>query len=123
MKVTTAHYHTPKGNDIHKRGIEPDIKVAMLIQKVGTDDDEQFKTAIATVVGEVKALPIAATPGPLVVASVEEELKILEQQKAQGYSVVKREFIREQDRLYEDITLEKSGDSRKLRLELPYLTN
>ena len=121
MKVTTAHYHTPKGKDIHKLGIEPDVKVAMPIQKVGTDDDEQFKTAMATVLGEVKSLPVTVAPGPMVVASVEDELKILEEQKAQGYSVVKREFVRDQERLYEDITLEKPGDSRKLRLELPYL--
>jgi hypothetical protein len=88
----------------------------MPIQKVGTDDDEQFKTAMATVLGEVRSLPVTVAPGPMVVASVEDELKILEEQKAQGYSVVKREFVRDQERLYEDITLEKPGDSRKLRL-------
>ena len=123
MKVTTAHYHTPKGKDIHKKGIEPDIKVVMPIQKVGTAEDEQFQTAIQTLVGEVKALPVETASGPMVVASVEDELKILDDQKAQGYSVVKREFVREQERLFEDITLEKSGDSRKLRLELPYLNH
>jgi carboxyl-terminal processing protease len=121
MKVTTAHYHTPKGKDIHKLGIEPDIKVAMPIQKVGTEQDEQLKTAIQTVLSEVRALPVAVATGPMVVASVEDELRILDEQKAQGYSVVKREFVREQERLFEEITLEKSGDSRKLRLELPYL--
>lgn len=123
MKVTTAHYHTPKGKDIHKKGIEPDIKIAMPIQKLGTEDDEQYKAALQTLVAEVKALPVATAPGPMVVASVEDELRILEEQKAQGYSVVKREFVREQERLFEDITLEKPGDSRKLRLELPYLNH
>lgn len=118
MKVTTAHYHTPKGKDIHKKGIEPDIAVTMPIQKLGTDDDDQFKTALKAVSDEVKSLPVVEQ-GPMVVASVEDELKILSEQKAQGYSVTKREFVREQDRLYEDITLEKAGELRKLRLELP----
>lgn len=121
MKVTTAHYHTPNGKDIHKLGIEPDIKVAMNIQKVGTEEDDQFKTAMTTAITEVKAQPAAAMPGPMVVASVEDELKIIDAQKAQGYSVTKREFVREQDHLFEEITLEKPGDSRKLRLELPFL--
>lgn len=123
MKVTTAHYHTPNGKDIHKLGIEPDIKVSMNIQKVGTEEDDQFKTAMTTALNEVKAQPAAAAPDPMMVASVEEELKIIEAQKAQGYSVTKREFVREQDHLFEEITLEKVGDSRKLRLELPFLTH
>jgi carboxyl-terminal processing protease len=29
LKLTTAHYYTPSGQLIHKKGIEPDIKVAM----------------------------------------------------------------------------------------------
>ena len=62
-------------------------------------------------------------PGPMVVASVEDELKIIDEQKAQGYSVTKREFVREQDHLFEEITLEKQGEARKLRLELPFLTH
>jgi len=29
LKLTTAHYYTPAGHLIHKKGIEPDVKVAM----------------------------------------------------------------------------------------------
>ncbi|MHC4915524.1 MAG: S41 family peptidase [Planctomycetota bacterium] len=29
LKLTTAHYHTPSGQMIHKKGIEPDIRVVM----------------------------------------------------------------------------------------------
>ncbi|MCH4296141.1 S41 family peptidase [Shewanella sp. 3B26] len=29
IKLTIAHYNTPKGNDIHAKGIEPDIKIAV----------------------------------------------------------------------------------------------
>lgn len=126
MKITTAHYHTPAGSDINKKGIEPDIKVAMPIQKVGTTEDEQLQAAIKEVGDEIAATARTqgnvVTPGANLVASVEDELRILDEQKAQGYSVVKREFVRDQDRLFEDITLVKSGASRTLRLELsPYL--
>lgn len=27
LKITVSHYYTPKGNDIHKKGIEPDVIV------------------------------------------------------------------------------------------------
>ena len=27
MKITTAKYFTPKGNDIHKKGVTPDVEV------------------------------------------------------------------------------------------------
>ena len=119
MKVTTAHYHTPRGADINKLGIEPDVKVVMPIQKLNTDEDEQFKVALKTATDEVKALPVANQPDPNWVASVEDEVRILNEQKAQGFSVTRRSLIREQDRLFEDVTLEKSGAApRTLRLDL-----
>ena len=123
MKVTTAHYHTPSGTDINKLGIEPDVKVAMPIQKVGTDEDEQLKKALELAVGEVKEKDsLSQKSEPLQVASVEDELRILDEHKSQGYTVTKRQLVRDKDNLYEDITLEKAGNSRTLRLELsPYL--
>ncbi|HLD30349.1 MAG TPA: S41 family peptidase, partial [bacterium] len=29
LRLTTAHYYTPKGNLIHEKGIDPDIAVAI----------------------------------------------------------------------------------------------
>ena len=50
LTVTIAKYLTPKGTDIHKNGIEPDIKSEMnekqlksfTIEKLGTDQDTQY---------------------------------------------------------------------------------
>jgi carboxyl-terminal processing protease len=35
LKLTTAHYYTPGGHLIHKKGIEPDIKVEMTMAMLG----------------------------------------------------------------------------------------
>ena len=53
LTVTIAKYLTPKGTDIHKNGIEPDIKSEMnekqlksfTIEKLGTDQDPQYTDA------------------------------------------------------------------------------
>ena len=51
MKLTVAKYYTPKGNDIHKVGIEPDIKMEIsetewkAAQK-NPEKDTQLKKAI-----------------------------------------------------------------------------
>ena len=53
LTVTIAKYLTPKGTDIHKNGIEPDIKSEMnekqlksfTIEKLGTDQDPQYVDA------------------------------------------------------------------------------
>ena len=50
LTVTIAKYLTPKGTDIHKNGIEPDVKSEMnekqlkgfTIEKLGTDQDPQY---------------------------------------------------------------------------------
>ena len=46
VKLTIAQYFTPKGNYIHEKGIEPDIKVPMeelLALKGYTNDSEQAR--------------------------------------------------------------------------------
>ena len=53
LTVTIAKYLTPKGTDIHKNGIEPDIKSEMnekqlksfTIENLGTDQDPQYTDA------------------------------------------------------------------------------
>ena len=53
LTVTIAKYLTPKGTDIHKNGIEPDIKSEMnekqlksfTIEKLGTSQDSQYNDA------------------------------------------------------------------------------
>jgi carboxyl-terminal processing protease len=41
IKLTVAYYYTPKGNLIHKKGIEPDVKVAM--------DEERWEKLAETI--------------------------------------------------------------------------
>jgi carboxyl-terminal processing protease len=55
MAVTIAKYFTPSGRDIHKKGIEPDIKIelteaqmkAMTQDMVGTPNDPQYLRALS----------------------------------------------------------------------------
>jgi carboxyl-terminal processing protease len=47
LKLTIAHFFTPKGNKINKVGVEPDIKVEMEARLVGRGDkDVQLKKAL-----------------------------------------------------------------------------
>ena len=51
IKVTTAHYYTPSGFDLHGKGIEPDVEVE-LDEKLKTqaviapEEDNQLKKAV-----------------------------------------------------------------------------
>jgi len=45
LKYTIARYLTPKGNDINKKGIEPDITVKMDASKVESSQDTQLQEA------------------------------------------------------------------------------
>ena len=45
LNLTIAKYLTPKGIDINKKGIEPDIKVEFSLQDVKNNNDAQLQTA------------------------------------------------------------------------------
>ena len=46
VKLTIAHFLSPDGNIIHKRGIKPDINIKMKPRLVGKKDDIQLQKAI-----------------------------------------------------------------------------
>lgn len=47
IKITTSHYYTPEGFDLHGKGIEPDIKVELDEgAQTGSENDNQLKTAV-----------------------------------------------------------------------------
>ncbi|MBI2251450.1 MAG: S41 family peptidase [Armatimonadetes bacterium] len=46
LKITTAHYFTPLGVNIHKKGIEPDIIIKMKPENIETKNDLQLLKAI-----------------------------------------------------------------------------
>ena len=60
MKITTAHYHTPKGKDINEVGIEPNQKVEFEGRSLGGDDDNQFLGATEQLLKELEAIDTQA---------------------------------------------------------------
>ena len=72
LAVTVAHYYTPDGTDISRRGITPDINVTLTEQQRrdleinpglrGTSDDPQFVEAVAALQPDVVARRQSATP-------------------------------------------------------------
>lgn len=59
IKITTAKYYTPKGNYIHKVGIEPDIEVEYKYsgpkdEKYDKQYDNQFEKAVQVLEEEIK---------------------------------------------------------------------
>lgn len=72
LAVTVAHYYTPKGTDISKKGITPDIAIELTAQQqiqlaanprlVATPQDPQYARAIATLVASTTPRRLATTP-------------------------------------------------------------
>lgn len=77
LAVTVAHYYTPDGTDISRRGITPDVNVTLTEQQRrdldtnpalrGTDADPQFVQAVEAITPDViarrqSAMPTIATP-------------------------------------------------------------
>ena len=62
MTVTIAKYLTPNGRDIHKHGIDPDVRAKLTAQEaqklrledLGTAKDSQYRTAESTLLKQVK---------------------------------------------------------------------
>lgn len=59
IKLTVAKYYTPKGRDIHKKGIEPDVKAELDKElltklKITHEEDNQLQTAIKEVEKKIK---------------------------------------------------------------------
>ena len=69
LAVTIAHYYTPKGTDINKKGIVPDIKLDLTASQerqlatnpnlIGTQNDPQYARAIAALSSNNFAQPPA----------------------------------------------------------------
>lgn len=59
VKLTVSNYYTPKGNNINKKGIEPDVSVELdsdLVNKteITHEEDNQLQEAIKVLKGEEK---------------------------------------------------------------------
>lgn len=63
MTVTIAKYLTPSGRDIHKHGIDPDVRAKLSpqdaqklrLEDLGTNRDSQYRVAESTLVKQLKA--------------------------------------------------------------------
>ena len=72
LTVTIAKYLTPKGTDIHKNGIQPDISAAMSekelknfsVEDLGTEKDSQYRTAVGTLVKKLNKIQAGTTYQP-----------------------------------------------------------
>ena len=59
MKLTVSKYYTPKGNNIHEIGIEPDVEVELYeeLKKevlVPLEEDNQLQKAIEVLKEEIE---------------------------------------------------------------------
>ena len=72
MTVTIAKYLTPKGTDIHKNGIQPDVPVEMsekeiktlTVEQLGTNKDGQYRVAETTLLKALQATKAGNTYQP-----------------------------------------------------------
>ena len=72
ITVTIAKYLTPKGTDIHKNGIKPDIESALSekelknfeLKDFGTQNDRQYRVAEATLIEQIRGSNAATTYDP-----------------------------------------------------------
>ena len=55
MKLTVAKYYAPKGHDIHKKGITPDVVVDFTEQDIKNKNDVQLKKAIEVLNQKIQA--------------------------------------------------------------------
>ena len=63
LTVTIAKYLTPKGTDIHKNGIRPDVPVelseeeiqSLTVEQLGTGKDSQYRTAETTLIKALRS--------------------------------------------------------------------
>ena len=72
ITVTIAKYLTPKGTDIHKNGIKPDIESALSekelknfeLKDFGTQNDRQYRVAEATLIEQIRGSNAATIYDP-----------------------------------------------------------
>jgi C-terminal processing protease CtpA/Prc len=113
IKVTTAHYLTPAGKDLHKKGVEPDVKIEMTGDKVGSADDIQLKKALEVINTNLAGAATApqtskSFPDAIRVASVAEQMNYL-----QPYQVLDRKVRNDGGFLLEEVTVKDASGAQK----------
>ncbi len=128
LKLTTAHYLTPSGRDIHKLGIEPDITVEMPGEKIGTSEDTQVQKALEVLLEQISQAPAARKSSirdAVRVASTQEQRAYIQQalQSGANYEVLDRRILNRDEVLLEQIRVKgPDGRERTFLFDLsPYL--
>lgn len=120
LKITTAHYHTPNGTDIHKSGIMPDYEVALTENDIEKSFDPQLQKAIDVVVAQINK-NVGVKPEDnnnhevVSVNGMNAQLEYL-QQKLSGQSswhVIERKVVFEADTIFENVRVRLSDGTIK----------
>lgn len=119
FKITTAHYHTPAGHDIHKAGLNPDIEVKMEPDlMLEHEKDTQLQKALEVLAAQVKeqsktaSVSSADVGGLITVRGFYQELEYLNGKYGGSYKIKSRSLGFEDYKLIETVTVqdEKGGE-------------
>lgn len=121
FKITTAHYHTPAGHDIHKAGLNPDVEVKMEDELIlERQKDTQLKKALEIVSSNAKAQKKSAqnaeiasqANAPLSVKSIFDEIPHIEKSISGSYTITKRVMDIKGENVVDNVTV-KTTDGRE----------
>lgn len=107
VKITTAHYHTPKGKDINEVGIEPNQEVEFEGQAGADNEDTQYAGATQQLLKEIRATQgqtVSPAGLPLARTGVDQWRYLLELGRGKP-EVLERKYIFEKEprTLYEEV--------------------
>ncbi|MBQ7503018.1 S41 family peptidase [bacterium] len=118
FKITTAHYHTPAGHDIHKAGLNPDIEVKMEPElMLEHEKDTQLQKALETLSSQLKeqskasAASSADGSGCIAVKGFYQELEYLNKKYGGDYKIKSRSLGFEENKLIETVTVQDGKGS------------
>lgn len=125
VKITTAHYHTPSGQDIHKKGIAPDLAVPQSLKDgASVDVDATVQAAVKLLqqkmarAGDASVtVADASRPDAVRVASSDQEFEYIDRLKSSDgspWQVVKQTLVNENGAYYDVVDLQtKSGADKR----------
>ena len=133
VKITTAHYHTPSGQDIHKKGIAPDITVPQSVKEVAADQDATLQAAVKLLTMAPKS-PSAGTDSTSLSAAHKDAVRVVSSQQefdyidglratdGGGWRIVNQTLVNDDGRYFDVVDLRsvKSGEKRTVWFQLDY---
>jgi carboxyl-terminal processing protease len=105
VKITTAHYHTPKGKDINEVGIDPNQEVEFEGRTLTGENDTQFLSAAEQLLKEIQSSEEAAKSDsglPLARTGVEQWRYLLSLGRGEP-EVLERTYLFGDETLFEEV--------------------